>query len=60
MDPYQVNNMNDETFVQQRAYIYAYLPEEEWEFMSGEEELIIDGEVEECLRGVVIIDILGE
>ena len=51
--------MNDQTFVQLRAYIHAYNPEEEMEFVGEEEHLITDEE-DDNARGVVIIDILGE
>lgn len=49
--------MSNETFVQERAYIYVNKP--------GDEELLLNGGVEECEeeeedRGVIIIDILGE
>jgi len=52
-------NMSSDTFVQQRAYIYAPNPEEikamEDEKICGEDEIKDDD-----VRGVVIIDIFGE
>jgi len=55
--------MSNDTFVQQRAYIYAPNPEDikkMEESTDGKKEFIIADEKEDDARGVVVIDILGE
>lgn len=53
--------MSDNTFVQERAYIYVHVPEEEPESKSimqfDEEDDTTDSETG---RGFIVIDILGE
>jgi hypothetical protein len=49
--------MSDET--QQRAYIYAYTPEDIKKMQENEAEESAENEDDDA-RGVVIIDILGE
>jgi hypothetical protein len=54
--------MSNETFVQQRAYIYAPSLEEIKKMkneLRGEDEILITEE-DDGTSGVVIIDILGE
>jgi hypothetical protein len=48
--------MGNNTFIQERAYIYAYTPQKREE----NEEVVAASEEEETNDGVIVIDILGD